>query len=117
MPGSAVITDSNATAPKRRIVAIGIASAGRVGTIALRGGRREKSRAARLKNFAACRRTSSLATASRLCCCRRRCWIGCRRRLVWTVLASVEEMDLSGFYGVYRPDGHGRPGYDPKVMA
>jgi hypothetical protein len=26
-------------------------------------------------------------------------------------------MDLSGFYGVYRPDGHGRPAYDPKVVA
>ena len=37
--------------------------------------------------------------------------------LVWTVLASVEEMDLAGFYGVYRPDGHGRPAYDPKVMV
>ena len=37
--------------------------------------------------------------------------------LVWTVLASVEEMDLAGFYGVYRPDGHGRPAYDPKVVA
>ena len=37
--------------------------------------------------------------------------------LVWTVLASVEEMDLSAFYGVYRPDGHGRPAYDPRVMV
>jgi transposase len=36
---------------------------------------------------------------------------------LWTVLASVEEMDLSGFYGVYRPDGHGRPAYDPKVVV
>jgi transposase len=37
--------------------------------------------------------------------------------LVWTVLASVEEMDLSPFYGQYRPDGHGRPGYDPQVVV
>ncbi|MGZ6565586.1 MAG: transposase [Solirubrobacteraceae bacterium] len=37
--------------------------------------------------------------------------------LVWTVLASVEVMDLSAFYGVYRPDGHGRPAYDPRVMV
>ena len=37
--------------------------------------------------------------------------------LVWTVLASVEEMDLSAFYGVYRPDGHGRPAYDPRVIV
>src|ERR1700758_303468 len=34
-----------------------------------------------------------------------------------SVLASVEEMDLSGFYGAYRADGHGRPAYDPKVMV
>ena len=38
-------------------------------------------------------------------------------RLVWTVLASVEEMDVSAFYGVYRPDGHGRPAYDPRVVV
>jgi transposase len=37
--------------------------------------------------------------------------------LVWTVLASVEEMDLTAFFEVYRPDGHGRPAYDPQVMA
>ena len=37
--------------------------------------------------------------------------------LVWTVVASVEEMDLTPFYEVYRPDGHGRPGYDPKVVV
>ena len=37
--------------------------------------------------------------------------------LVWTVLASVEEMDLALLYEEYRPDGHGRPAYDPKVMA
>ena len=35
--------------------------------------------------------------------------------LVWTVLASVEEMDLTAFFEVYRPDGHGRPAYDPQV--
>ena len=27
--------------------------------------------------------------------------------LVWTVLGAVEEMDLSAFYGAYRPDGRG----------
>jgi transposase len=37
--------------------------------------------------------------------------------LVWTVLASVEEMDLTSFYEVYRPDGHGRPAYNPRVMV
>ena len=37
--------------------------------------------------------------------------------LVWTVLASVEEMDLVPFCEEYRPDGHGRAAYDPKVMV
>ena len=37
--------------------------------------------------------------------------------LVWTVLESVEEMDLSAFYAAYRPDGHGRPAYDPAMMV
>jgi transposase len=37
--------------------------------------------------------------------------------LVWTVLGSVEEMDLSAFYGSYRADGHGRPAYDPSMMV
>jgi hypothetical protein len=36
---------------------------------------------------------------------------------VWKVLASVEEMDLSGVLCAYRPAGHGRPAYDPKVMV
>jgi transposase len=37
--------------------------------------------------------------------------------LVWTILASVEEMDLSVFYADYRSDGHGRPAYDPRMMV
>jgi len=37
--------------------------------------------------------------------------------LVWTILASVEQMDLGAFYGAYRPDGHGRPAYDPQMMV
>ena len=37
--------------------------------------------------------------------------------LVWTVLAAVAEMDLSALYAVYRPDGHGRPAYEPSLMA
>jgi transposase len=37
--------------------------------------------------------------------------------LVWTVLESVDAMDLTAFYGVYRADGHGRPAYDPAVMG
>jgi transposase len=37
--------------------------------------------------------------------------------LAWTILASVEEMDLSAFYADYRADGHGRAAYDPKMMV
>jgi transposase len=32
------------------------------------------------------------------------------------VLASIEEMDLSAFYGTYRRDGHGRPAHEPAMM-
>jgi len=37
--------------------------------------------------------------------------------LVWTLLAAVEEMDLSAFYRAYRDNGHGWPAYDPAMMA
>jgi len=37
--------------------------------------------------------------------------------LAWTILASVAEMDLSAFYAAYRPDGHGRPAYEPSLMV
>jgi transposase len=37
--------------------------------------------------------------------------------LVWSILDSVEELDLDRFYADYRADGHGRPAYDPKMMA
>jgi len=37
--------------------------------------------------------------------------------LAWFVLAAVEQMDLSGFYGAYRLDGHGRPAHDPAMMV
>ena len=37
--------------------------------------------------------------------------------LAWFVLAAVEEMDLSAFYGAYRPDGHGRAAHDPAMMV
>ncbi len=37
--------------------------------------------------------------------------------LVWFVLAAVGELDLSGFYGVYREDGLGRPAHDPQMMV
>jgi len=37
--------------------------------------------------------------------------------LVWTVLESVDAMDLTAFYGAYRADGHGRPAYEPSMMV
>jgi transposase len=37
--------------------------------------------------------------------------------LVWTVLDTVNELDLSAFYAVYRVDGHGRPAYEPSMMV
>ena len=37
--------------------------------------------------------------------------------LAWFVLAAVEEMDLEGFYAVYRSDGRSRPAYEPAVMV
>ena len=37
--------------------------------------------------------------------------------LVWTILGAVDELDLSPIYGEYRPDGHGRPAYEPRMMV
>jgi transposase len=37
--------------------------------------------------------------------------------LVWTILEAVEEMDVCDFYAGYRPDGDGRPAYDPSMMV
>src|SRR6266702_7851628 len=37
--------------------------------------------------------------------------------LAWFVLASVEEMDLSEFYGSYRQDGWGRAAFEPSMMV
>ena len=37
--------------------------------------------------------------------------------LVWTVLDTVGELDLSAFYAVFRVDGHGRPAYEPSMMV
>jgi hypothetical protein len=33
------------------------------------------------------------------------------------VIGAVEEIDLEAFYADYRPDGHGRPGYEPSMMV
>ena len=37
--------------------------------------------------------------------------------VVWTVLDTVGELDLSAFYAVFRVDGHGRPAYEPSMMV
>jgi transposase len=37
--------------------------------------------------------------------------------LAWFVLESVEEMDLSTFYGSYRQDGWGRAAFEPAMMV
>ena len=37
--------------------------------------------------------------------------------LVWTVLGAVDELDLTAIYGAYRPDGHGRPAYEPRMVV
>ena len=34
--------------------------------------------------------------------------------LVWTVLDSVDELDLSAFYAAYRLDGRARPRMTPR---
>jgi hypothetical protein len=36
--------------------------------------------------------------------------------LAWFVIDAVEAMDLAAFYGVYRPDGHGRAAHEPMMM-
>ena len=43
-------------------------------------------------------------------------WIG-QDHLVWTVLDSVGELDLSAFYAAHRVDGRARPAYDPAMMG
>ena len=43
-------------------------------------------------------------------------WVG-QDHLVWTVLDSVDELDLSAFYAAYRLDGRSRPAYDPAMMV
>jgi transposase len=39
-----------------------------------------------------------------------------QEHVVWAILGAVEEMDLTAFLADYRPDGHGRPAYDPAMM-
>jgi len=63
------------------------------------------------QNFIECDREQVLLMAPSL-----RDWLP-EDHFVWFVLAAVEEMDLSGFYGVYRQDGHGRPAHEPAMMV
>jgi hypothetical protein len=59
------------------------------------------------QNFIACDREQELLLPPNL-----REWLP-EDHLAWFVLAAVEEMDLSGFYGAYRSDGHGRAALSP----
>src|SRR6266540_1122619 len=36
--------------------------------------------------------------------------------LAWFIIDVVDQFDLASFYQVHRPDGHGHPAYDPKVL-
>jgi hypothetical protein len=63
------------------------------------------------QNFIACDRDQAMLMPPSLLD-----WVS-EDHLVWTILGSVSEMDLEAFYGAYRRDGHGRPAYDPAMMA
>jgi len=63
------------------------------------------------QNFIAVDRDQSFLMAPSL-----RDWLA-EDHLAWTVLAAVAAVDLDAFYAAYRPDGHGRPAYDPSMMA
>jgi len=62
------------------------------------------------QNFIACDRDQELLLPPSL-----REWLP-EDHLAWFVLATVEEMDLSAFYGAYRGDGHGRAAREPAMM-
>jgi transposase len=62
-------------------------------------------------NFIGCDREQSFLMPPSL-----REWVA-EDHLVWTVLEAVGAMDLSAFYAAYRVDGHGRPAYEPSMMA
>jgi len=40
-----------------------------------------------------------------------------QEHLAWFLLGSVEQMDLSAFYGSYRSDGWGRAAFEPSMMV
>jgi transposase len=37
--------------------------------------------------------------------------------VVWSILGTVDQMDLSAFYGAYRENGQGRAAYEPSMMV
>lgn len=63
------------------------------------------------QNFLSCDREQELLLPPSL-----RDWLG-EEHFVWGVLDAVETIDLAGFYGAYRADGHGRAAHDPAMMV
>ena len=63
------------------------------------------------QNFVACDREQELLLPPSL-----REWLP-EGHLAWFVIDAVAAFDLSGFYAVYRADGHGRPAHDPAMMV
>ena len=63
------------------------------------------------QNFLTCDRDQALLLPPDL-----REWLP-EDHFAWFVLAAVEQMDLSRFYGAYRLDGHGRPAHEPGMMV
>ena len=63
------------------------------------------------QNFLSCDREQELLLPASL-----RDWLG-PEHLVWGVLDAVDTIDLAGFYGAYRADGHGRAAHDPAMMV
>jgi transposase len=63
------------------------------------------------QNFVVCDREQELLLPPSL-----REWLP-EGHLAWFVIDAVAAFDLSGFYAVYRVDGHGRPAHDPAMMV
>lgn len=63
------------------------------------------------QNFLLCDREQELLLPPSL-----RDWLD-EDHVAWFVLDAVETLDLAGFYGAYRADGHGRAAHDPAMMV
>jgi transposase len=63
------------------------------------------------RNFIACDREQSFLLPPSLLE-----WVP-EDHLLWTILGAVDELDLCAIYDAYRPDGHGRPAYEPRMMV